>query len=125
MMGCILLDLGMNWRLAKDAKRQLAKIIFVLVLSFMVGLLPQVDNLCHIGGFLMGIISGLVLLPTINFGMLDRRIKKSLRYVFFPVMVLIFAGLSIAFVTGEAEERCPWCKYLDCIPQMFPCGDGY
>lgn len=59
-----LLDLLFNWSVYKNPYRALLLHIFEFVVSFVIGLLPGLDNFSHIGGFLMGILMGTVLLPS-------------------------------------------------------------
>ncbi|KAF8921662.1 hypothetical protein BGZ58_004054 [Dissophora ornata] len=87
--------------------------IMVLV-SFAFGLLPYLDNFAHIGGFLAGILSGLVFMPVVYFSKRDKYIKLGLRVIALPLIVLFFVlGLN-SFYKGV--NNCSWCKYLSCLP---------
>lgn len=57
-----LLDLLYNWRERPKPWRDLAFIVLDVVISFVLGLLPGLDNFSHIGGFLMGLVLGICLL---------------------------------------------------------------
>ncbi|KAL8982896.1 MAG: hypothetical protein Q9177_005135 [Variospora cf. flavescens] len=57
-----LLDLLYHWGKAKSPWVDLAWIIFEIAISFVLGLLPGLDNFSHIGGFLMGLVLGICLL---------------------------------------------------------------
>ena len=49
-----LLDLLYNWQDRPKPWRDLAFIVLDVVISFVLGLLPGLDNFSHIGGFFMG-----------------------------------------------------------------------
>jgi Mn2+/Fe2+ NRAMP family transporter len=126
VMGCIVLDLILNWKLVENRRYQVTRLSLILLVSFLLGLLPSIDNMTHIGGFLTGLFSGVTILPNINFGHRERRIKTALRWLFVPILVLWYSGLSVAFVGGDAGKSCPWCKYLDCVPSSFiSCGEEW
>jgi membrane associated rhomboid family serine protease len=57
-----LLDLLFNWQQYASPKRNLAIHIAEIVVSFVIGLLPGLDNFSHIGGFAMGILTGTAIL---------------------------------------------------------------
>ncbi|ODQ64451.1 rhomboid-domain-containing protein, partial [Nadsonia fulvescens var. elongata DSM 6958] len=57
-----LLDLIFNWETYKNPARVLLIHIVEIVISFVIGLLPGLDNFSHIGGFIIGILLGTALL---------------------------------------------------------------
>ena len=57
-----LLDLLYNWNDRQSPGRDLAFIVVDIVVSFVLGLLPGLDNFSHIGGFIMGLALGICLL---------------------------------------------------------------
>lgn len=61
-----LLDLLYSWRERKNPVKELMFILLDMVISFVLGLLPGLDNFAHIGGFLMGICLGICLLHSPN-----------------------------------------------------------
>ena len=61
-----LLDLLYTWNERVSPKKELAFIILDIVVSFVLGLLPGLDNFSHIGGFLMGLVLGVCLLHSPN-----------------------------------------------------------
>ncbi|KAL9024767.1 MAG: hypothetical protein Q9196_006269 [Gyalolechia fulgens] len=58
----LLLDLLYHWGERKSPWIDLGWIIFDIGISFVLGLLPGLDNFSHIGGFLMGLVLGICLL---------------------------------------------------------------
>jgi hypothetical protein len=81
--------------------------------------LPGVDNLAHVGGFVTGILAGLLLLPKIYFGMWDRRIKQTFMVLAIPLMAIFIYIFFASFQSGE--NKCSWCKHFNCIPGMPWC----
>jgi membrane associated rhomboid family serine protease len=61
-----LLDLLYTWREHASPWRDLAFIALDVVISFVLGLLPGLDNFSHIGGFLMGLVLGICILRSPN-----------------------------------------------------------
>jgi membrane associated rhomboid family serine protease len=48
--GVLLVDLLKNWKAVPNPKRGLIIMVVGLLISFAMGLMPGVDNYCHIGG---------------------------------------------------------------------------
>lgn len=62
IIAIMLLDLLYHWRERRSPWVDLAWLVFDIVLSFALGLLPGLDNFSHIGGFLMGLVLGICLI---------------------------------------------------------------
>jgi hypothetical protein len=73
-----LLDLLYSWKERKSPVKDLAFIGVDVVISFVLGLLPGLDNFSHIGGFLMGLALGICVLHSPN--SLRRRMGQDLSY---------------------------------------------
>jgi len=61
-----LLDLLYSWKERRSPVKDLMFIILDIVISFVLGLLPGLDNFSHIGGFLMGLGLGVCILHSPN-----------------------------------------------------------
>jgi membrane associated rhomboid family serine protease len=61
-----LLDLLYTWRERTSPWKDLGFIMLDMVISFVLGLLPGLDNFSHIGGFLMGLVLGVCILRSPN-----------------------------------------------------------
>ncbi|EXJ55583.1 hypothetical protein A1O7_08511 [Cladophialophora yegresii CBS 114405] len=75
ILALVLLDLIYGWNERRHPVKDLMWIIVDIVISFVLGLLPGLDNFSHIGGFLMGLASGICLLHSPN--ILRQRIGDS------------------------------------------------
>jgi len=119
LLACILLDLIQNWKLVIHPVKDLIKLMGIIILSFGIGFLPYFDNFAHIGGFIMGFLTGLIFLPTIIFSKSDGRIKKALQIGAIFVTIFLFIWVSRDFITDE--DGCEWCKNLNCAPFIDKC----
>lgn len=72
-----LLDLLFNWSVFTNPYRTLVLHVFEFVVSFVIGLLPGLDNFSHIGGFAMGLVMGTAVLPSPR--MLRKKKRRHLR----------------------------------------------
>ncbi|KAK6505139.1 hypothetical protein TWF481_007060 [Arthrobotrys musiformis] len=59
ILALVLLDLFYTWKQRESPVKDLIFLIIDFAISFVLGLLPGVDNFAHIGGFLMGLALGL------------------------------------------------------------------
>ncbi|KAI1182853.1 rhomboid-domain-containing protein [Nemania serpens] len=84
-----LLDLLYSWSERRNPGRELFFILIEIVISFVLGLLPGLDNFSHIGGFIVGLTLGISVLHSPNF--LRRRIGED-----------HFGGASYSSVGGGA-----------------------
>lgn len=57
-----LLDLLFNWQLYATPVKNLLLHILEIIVSFVLGMLPGIDNFSHIGGLAMGVLTGTALL---------------------------------------------------------------
>lgn len=62
ILALVLLDLIYSWNKRPRPWRELLIILIDIVISFVLGLLPGLDNFSHIGGFLMGLVLGVCIL---------------------------------------------------------------
>ncbi|RDI83332.1 hypothetical protein Vi05172_g6728 [Venturia inaequalis] len=62
IIAIVLLDLLYTWKSRPSPIRDLCFILLDIIISFILGLLPALDNFSHIGGFLMGLVLGICIL---------------------------------------------------------------
>jgi membrane associated rhomboid family serine protease len=62
ILAITLLDLLYNWSIRPSPGKELLFILIDIVIAFVLGLLPGLDNFSHIGGFLMGLVLGVCIL---------------------------------------------------------------
>lgn len=73
-----LLDLLYSWKDRRSPMKDLMFIMLDVIISFVLGLLPGLDNFSHIGGFLMGLCLGISVLHSPN--ALRRKIGEDVPY---------------------------------------------
>lgn len=66
IIAIMLLDLLYTWKERRSPWKELAFIALDIIISFVLGLLPGLDNFAHIGGFLMGLVLGVCILRSPN-----------------------------------------------------------
>lgn len=123
MIACLLLDLIQNWTIIKNPWIELAKMVANILFSLMIGTLPYIDNLAHVGGFMFGIMSGLLIMPKIYYGKWDRRRKQFLMLAALPALGVCFYIFLSNFYHGD--NFCTFCKYFNCIPGMPWCDQKF
>ncbi|TKA29170.1 hypothetical protein B0A50_03680 [Salinomyces thailandicus] len=62
ILAITLVDLLYTWKQRKGPIKDLLFIVVDVVIAFVLGLLPGLDNFSHIGGFLMGLVLGVCIL---------------------------------------------------------------
>jgi len=114
--GILLVDLIKHWKKIKNPVTNLIIFIVSMVISIGLGLLPLIDNFQHIGGFIMGIVSGVVFLPSIHIG--KKNVKSRILQVAIaaPIMIFLITILLIVFYSRTPPDWCPVCYVLNCLP---------
>lgn len=106
----------------------LLTLLLVILSNLALGLLPRVDNFAHIGGLVSGFLLGFVFFvrPHLDWqrsagGGQGQRKHRTYQYVLWlAAAALLVAGLTAATVLlfrgYDANQHCPWCHYLSCVP---------
>ncbi|ORY86226.1 rhomboid family-domain-containing protein [Protomyces lactucae-debilis] len=138
-----LLDLLYHWKQIQKPMQGLITLIFDIVISFVLGLLPGVDNFSHIGGFMFGLLMGVALMRSPDaikrITGTDSTVKHSgrffqgrkaawwafnaLRCACLVLVVITYILLVQNFYKAD-PVKCSWCKYLSCIPVSNWCSIG-
>ncbi|CAG8603753.1 34217_t:CDS:2, partial [Racocetra persica] len=123
IIGVLLVEVLQNWKFIPHPCWELTKLLLMIIFSFLLGLLPGLDNFSHIGGFLMGLITGLALNPTYNFSKIHKYANVFLRIIAVVCSAFLFFFLIENFYSGDPNQKCPWCKYLSCLPVTGWCAE--
>ncbi|KAI8582342.1 hypothetical protein K450DRAFT_228534 [Umbelopsis ramanniana AG] len=118
LIGFMFVDILLNWRDTVNPWREMMKLAVTTLISLALGLLPGLDNFAHLGGFIVGIVAGVMLIPNrkratrrfIMFTWVARVIALVLLIVLFVVTVKEF------YSVADPSQICPNCKYLSCLP---------
>jgi len=117
LVGCLLVDLILNWRLIIKPRWELIKLLILVIISFGIGLLQWFDNFSHIGGFFTGILTGILFIPAIHFSRSHRIRIWIARAIALPLLVVILVFGILNFENNpDPGASCPWCKYFSCLP---------
>lgn len=101
--------------------RVITSVVFA-ILGLALGLLPGLDNFAHIGGFCVGILSGLVFAPAIHATRRQLIVTTVSRVVGLSLLVAFFVALVLTFYRSEdPSDTCHWCRYLSCLPMFDAC----
>ncbi|RLN39837.1 RHOMBOID-like protein 2 [Panicum miliaceum] len=132
LLGAMLSELLTNWTIYTNKVAAVLTLLFVVAVNMVLGILPHVNNLAHIGGFLTGFLLGFVALMRPHFGWMERygmpagsacTSRKYLLYqwvlmaIALLLLVIGFAvGMAMLFRGSNANDSCSWCHYLSCVP---------
>ncbi|KAL2467428.1 Rhomboid-related intramembrane serine protease family protein [Abeliophyllum distichum] len=143
LLGAMLSGLIRNWKFYSKKFATLVAFCAILMLNFILGLMPYINNFSNIGGFISGFLLGFVLLfkPQLGKmyqnkgGLFDYDVKHSvklkqkldrpvLRSISLVIFSLLLAGVIVAVVQGiNVNKYCTWCHYIDCVPfKWWSCG---
>ena len=124
LLGASWADLIQNWNTTQRPCCQMIALLFTTALNVVMGLMPFLDNFCHLGGMFAGFFLGLVLLVNE-----DNRGRRSGHQIFCGqigmvlscISTLVFVGLLYTGVQGDSF--CPGCHSLNCVsvPNMWSC----
>ena len=114
-----------NYKTTQKGKWELATTCGILVIAFVTGLTPVVDNFAHMGGFGTGLLLGFAILKKNVVGT-DIEPKKSQFLVLRLVIVFIVVVIMIVaiFQFYNQGATCEWCKLLECVPSLFNCSQS-
>lgn len=115
LLACLFVEIIQNWYILSNPGMAVAKLGFLLLLLFIVGLLPMVDNYAHLIGFVFGFLLSFALLPYITFNLKDKRGKLIGIVVCLVATIGLFIGLIVLFYVSPVYN-CPHCHYFNCIP---------
>jgi len=115
ILACLFIEVIHNWYIIRRPTIQILKLSGYMVMLFLVGLLPMVDNYAHVFGFLFGLLLAFAMMPFITFNVTDRRFKLVGVVVCLTASVVVIVVLFVVFYTAPVRD-CAACKYFNCIP---------
>ncbi|ORZ18938.1 rhomboid family-domain-containing protein [Absidia repens] len=126
LIGYMFIDVLVNWKIIQHPWRELISLLISTIISLVIGLLPGIDNIVHLGGFVTGLVMGLLIAPTRPMA------TKNVQFLTWVLRVLALAMLIVMFVVGikqfydspDPSKICPDCKYLSCLPVNGWCDDN-
>lgn len=113
-------DLLQNWFEVEEGEgaKEIARISVMTILNLGLGLSPFLDNFAHVGGFLLGFLAGVAILPKPKPGGDDglSMHQKGLQVMSgVAVLALLIASLLVLYTGSDVLARCSWCSYISCV----------
>ncbi|XP_064604448.1 inactive rhomboid protein 1-like [Liolophura sinensis] len=115
ILSCLVVEVIQSWQMLKRPVISLFKILGIILILFILGLLPWIDNYAHLCGFVFGFLLAFAMLPYVSFGTFDRRRKIISIIVTLTAALGMFIILVILFYVLPIYE-CSGCQYFNCVP---------
>lgn len=111
LLGACWADFGYNYSMIQNKCCYSMSLFLSTVISLIFGLLPLLDNFCHIGGFISGLICGLI----VCFNSETKKLPF-LRFASASLLILLFStSIIVLFLNVDSNNWCKWCHYLSCV----------
>lgn len=114
LLACLFVELFQGWQMLERPWKAFLKLVFIVLFLFLCGLLPWIDNIAHIFGFLSGLLLSFAFLPYITFGTFDTYRKRILIVVSLLAYVGLFSSLIVWFYIYPINWH--WLEHLTCLP---------
>ncbi|XP_064423661.1 inactive rhomboid protein 2 [Latimeria chalumnae] len=114
LLACLFVELFQSWQILEKPWKAFMKLLGIVFFLFVCGLLPWIDNIAHIFGFLSGLLLSFAFLPYITFGTLDKYRKRAIIIISLLIFIGLFASLVVWLYVYPINW--PWVEYLTCIP---------
>ena len=115
LLACLVVEIIQNWYILQSPWWAIGKLVIIIVVLFVVGLLPFIDNYAHLIGLVFGFLLSFALLPYVTFNKLDKQGKIIGIIVCLITSIGLFALLIVLFYVTPVYS-CPYCHYFNCIP---------
>eukprot|EP00158_Paraphelidium_tribonemae_P005362 Partr_v1_DN27298_c2_g1_i3_m38503 putative Rhomboid 5 homolog len=106
LFALLYLDLIRSWPILRSPWKNFQYLTMAVIFALAIGLLPFIDNYAHIGGFVIGGMSGVVFMPSVYFSTWDKRRKRIEKLVVLPLVIVILSMGLYSFYT-EGTSFCP------------------
>ncbi|XP_037546527.1 inactive rhomboid protein 2 [Nematolebias whitei] len=114
LLACLFVELFHGWQMLEKPWKAFLKLLGIVLFLFLCGLLPWIDNIAHIFGFLSGMLLSFAFLPYITFGTFDQYRKHILIIVSLLAYVGLFSSLIVWFYVYHINLH--WLEHLTCLP---------
>ncbi|XP_034043281.1 inactive rhomboid protein 2-like [Thalassophryne amazonica] len=114
LLACLFVELFQGWQMLEKPWKAFLKLLCIVLFLFMCGLLPWIDNIAHIFGFLSGLLLSFSFLPYVTFGTFDTYRKRILIVISLLAYIGLFASLIVWFYIHPINWH--WLEHLTCLP---------
>ncbi|XP_026215237.1 inactive rhomboid protein 2 [Anabas testudineus] len=114
LLACLFVELFQAWQMLEKPWNAFLKLSGIVLFLFLCGLLPWIDNIAHIFGFLSGLLLSFAFLPYVTFGTFDTYRKR----IFIAVTILAYIGLFSSLIVWFYfyPINWHWLEHLTCLP---------
>ncbi|XP_030638094.1 inactive rhomboid protein 2-like [Chanos chanos] len=114
LLACLFVELFQSWQILEKPWKAFFKLLGIMLFLFLCGLLPWIDNIAHIFGFLSGLLLSFAFLPYITFGTMDKYRKRILILLSLLVYIGLLSSLFVWFYVYPINWH--WLEHLTCLP---------
>lgn len=114
LLACLFVELFQGWQMLEKPWKAFLKLLGIVFFLFLCGLLPWIDNIAHIFGFISGLLLSFAFLPYVTFGTFDKYRKRILIVVSMLAYIGLFSSLIIWFYIYPINWH--WLEHLTCLP---------
>lgn len=115
LLACLFVELFQTWQILEQPWRAFLELLAMTLLLFSIGLLlPMINNITHIFGFLSGLLLSFAFLPCLTFGTADRYRKGFLAAFSLAAYIGLFTCLVVWFYIYPISFH--WLQPLTCLP---------
>ncbi|KAJ4945040.1 hypothetical protein JOQ06_013579 [Pogonophryne albipinna] len=114
LLACLFVELFQGWPILEKPWKAFLKLSGIVLFLFLCGLLPWIDNIAHIFGFLSGMLLSFAFLPYITFGTFDKYRKRILIAVSMLAYIGLVSSLVVWFYIYPINWH--WLEHLTCLP---------
>ncbi|KAI1896730.1 hypothetical protein AGOR_G00097810 [Albula goreensis] len=114
LLACLFVELFQGWQMLQKPWKAFLKLLGIVLFLFVCGLLPWIDNIAHIFGFLSGLLLSFAFLPYVTFGTFDKYRKRVLILLSLLVYVGLLSSLVVWFYIYPIHWH--WLEHLTCLP---------
>ncbi|XP_061685025.1 inactive rhomboid protein 2-like isoform X1 [Syngnathoides biaculeatus] len=114
LLACLFVELFQGWQMLEKPWKAFLKLLGIVFFLFLCGLLPWIDNIAHIFGFLSGMLLSFAFLPYVTFGTFDKYRKRILIVISVLAYVGLFSSLIVWFYIHPINWH--WLEHLTCLP---------
>ncbi|XP_076871986.1 inactive rhomboid protein 2-like isoform X2 [Brachyhypopomus gauderio] len=114
LLACLFVELFQGWQMLEKPWKAFLKLLTIVLFLFLCGLLPWIDNVAHIFGFLSGLLLSFAFLPYVTFGTFDTYRKRVLIILSLLAYLGLFSSLIVWFYIYPINWY--WLEHLTCLP---------
>ena len=112
ILACLFVEVIHNWSVLFRPWKQILKLSGIMLVLFIIGLLPFVDNYAQLFGFMYGFLLAYSLMPCIFY---NSPFKDKVVIACLTLAILIIVVLIIVFYVVPIHE-CQYCSIFNCLP---------